>query len=66
MRLTARHPDWVLGLAYETWWNRLAPPALHSWTAGKPLHLVAPVCPTGDCAPKGLACYGLLCTAPWT
>jgi hypothetical protein len=56
MRLAARHPDWVLGLADETWWSRLAPPALHSWTAGKPLHLVAPVCPTADCAPKALAC----------
>jgi DDE superfamily endonuclease len=62
MRLAAQHPDWVLGFADETWWSRLAQPALHSWTADQPLRLVEPVCPKGDRAPKALACYGLLRT----
>jgi hypothetical protein len=52
----------VLGFADETWWSRLAQPALHRWTAGPPLRLVEQVCPTGDRAPKALACYGLLRT----
>jgi hypothetical protein len=62
IRLAAQHPDWVLGFADETWWSRLAQPALHSWTAGTPLHLVEQVLPHGDPDPKALACYGLLRT----
>jgi hypothetical protein len=52
----------VLGFLDETWWSRLAQPALHSWTEGKPLRLMAQVPPKGDPAPKALACYGLLRT----
>jgi hypothetical protein len=52
----------VLGFADKTWWSRLAHPALHPWTAGKPLRLVAQVRPQGDPDPKALACYGLLRT----
>jgi hypothetical protein len=62
MRLAAQHPAWVLGFADETWWSRLAQPALHSWSADKPLRLVEQVWPKGDRAPKALACYGLLRT----
>jgi hypothetical protein len=62
MRLAAEHPDWVLGFADETWWSRLAQPALHSWTEGKPLRLVEQGPPKGDPDPKALACYGLLRT----
>jgi DDE superfamily endonuclease len=50
----------VLGFADETWWSRLAQPALHSWTAGTPLRLIEQDCPKGDPDPKALACYGLL------
>ena len=49
-----------MGFADETWWSRLAQPALHSWTAGQPLRLVEQVCPKGDPDPKALCCYGLL------
>jgi hypothetical protein len=62
MHLAARHPKWVLGFADETWWSRLAHPALHSWTAGEPLRLVEQVLPKGDAEPKALCCYGLLRT----
>jgi DDE superfamily endonuclease len=50
----------VLGFADETWWSRLAQPALHRWTAGQPLRLVEQVVPKRDRTPKALACYGLL------
>lgn len=59
MRLAAQHPDGVLGFADERWWSRLAPPALHSWTEGKPLQLVEQVRPKGDVEPKAWCCYGL-------
>jgi hypothetical protein len=60
MRLPAQHADWGLGFADETWWSRLAQPALPSWIAGQPLRLVAQSGPKGDHAPNALACYGLL------
>jgi DDE superfamily endonuclease len=62
IRLAAQHPDWVLGFADETWWSRLAQPALSSWTDGAPLRLIEQDCPRGDPDPKALACYGLLRT----
>jgi hypothetical protein len=62
MRLAARHPDWVLGFADETWWSRLAQPALHTWAMGEPLRLVEQMSPKGDPDPKALCCYGLLRT----
>lgn len=62
MRLASHQADWVLGFGDETWWSRLAQPALHSWTAGKPLRLVEQAPPRGDPDPKALACYGLLRT----
>jgi hypothetical protein len=60
MRLAAQHPDWRVGFADETWWRRLAQPALQSWTTGQPLRPVEQVCPKGDPDPKALCCYGLL------
>jgi DDE superfamily endonuclease len=60
MGLAARHPDWVLGVADETWWSRLAQPARHTWTTGEPQRLVEQVPPTGDPDPKALCCYGRL------
>jgi hypothetical protein len=62
MHLAAQQADWVLGFADETWWSRLAQPALHSWTAGKPLRLVEQMLPRGDPDPRAFACYGLLRT----
>jgi hypothetical protein len=51
----------VLGFQDETWWSRLAVPAMHAWTAeGHPLRLVEQTVPRGDTDPKALSCYGLL------
>jgi DDE superfamily endonuclease len=62
MPLAAQHADWVLGFADETWWSRVTQPALHRWTAGKPLRLVEQAAPQGDPDPKALARDGLLRT----
>src|SRR5262249_27327239 len=41
IRLSAHSPDWVLGFQDETWWSRLARPALHAWAEDdRPLRLV--------------------------
>jgi hypothetical protein len=61
IRLAAAHPDWVLGFQDETWWSRLALPAMHAWTSeDRALRLVEPTVPKGDPDPKALSCYGLL------
>ena len=49
-----------MGYEDETWWSRVARPALHGWTDGDPLRLVAQAVATADPDPKALACYGLL------
>lgn len=49
-----------MGYEDETWWSRLARPALHAWTEGEPLRLVEQTVAKGDPDPKALACYGLL------
>jgi transposase len=58
--LAARHPNWVLGFVDETWWSRLARPALHAWTSEPALRLLEHVLPKADPDPKALCCYGLL------
>ena len=50
----------MLGYLDETWWSRLALPALHAWTAGGPLRLVERDAGRSDLDPKALSCYGLL------
>jgi DDE superfamily endonuclease len=59
MQLAAQHPDWVLGVAGETWWSRVAHPPLHAWTDPRPLRLVGHVGAKGDPDPKALGCYGV-------
>lgn len=49
-----------MGFEDETWWSRLAHPALHTWTDGIPLRLVGQAVAKDDPDPKALACYGLL------
>lgn len=50
-----------MGFEDETWWSRLARPALHAWAEdGHPLHLVEQSVAKEDPDPKALACYGLL------
>ncbi len=60
--MASQHADWVLGLADETWWSRLAQPQVHTWRdeADGPLRLVEQAVPKGDPDPKALACYGML------
>jgi DDE superfamily endonuclease len=61
IRWAAAHPDWVLGCADETWWSRLARPALSTWAeADRPLRLVEQTVATPDPDPRALACYGLV------
>ena len=60
IRLAQSHRDWVLGYQDETWWSRLAQPALHTWTPDEPLRLVERTADKSDPDPKALACYGLL------
>ncbi len=61
IRLAASHPEWVLGYQDETWWSRLALPAMHAWEEeGRPLRLVERVVPKTDTDPKAPSCYGLL------
>jgi DDE superfamily endonuclease len=50
-----------VGFEDETWWSRLAQPALHAWApAHQPLHLVEQTVAATDPDPTALACYGLL------
>jgi hypothetical protein len=63
IRLAQTHPRWVLGFGDETWWSRLAQPAMHTWTeSDRPLRLVEQTVAKSDPDPKALACYGLLRT----
>ena len=60
IRLAEGPPEWVVGFLDETWFSRLARPALHSWSeAGEPLHLVEQSVAKDDPDPKAICCYGL-------
>src|ERR687884_121239 len=37
--LARSRPGWAFGFADEVWFSRLAQPALHAWTSGRPLRL---------------------------
>ncbi|HYN64606.1 MAG TPA: transposase, partial [Candidatus Limnocylindrales bacterium] len=50
----------MLGYQDETWWSRLARPAMHTWADDDPLRLRQLEADKGDPDPKALACYGLL------
>jgi transposase len=61
IRLAQTHPEWALGYEDETWWSRLAQPALHAWSEPDEfLRLVEQTVASPDPDPKALACYGLL------
>ena len=61
IRLATNHPQWALGFEDETWWSRVAQPALHAWTpAQQPLRFLEQTVPSTDPDPKAVACYGLL------
>jgi hypothetical protein len=64
IRWAQQHPEWVLGFQDETWWSRLAQPALHAWAGAEtPLHLQELIPLKEDPDRKALACYGLLIRA---
>jgi hypothetical protein len=54
--LARAHPDWVLGYLDETWWSRLAQPALHAWAGDAPWRLQERSADKADPDPKALAC----------
>jgi len=59
-RWAQAHPAWASGFGDETWWSRLARPALSAWAEpDRPLRLVEQTAAAGDPDPKALACYGL-------
>jgi hypothetical protein len=59
--LAESHQEWVLGYQDETWWSRLAIPAMRAWTAdGRPLRLAKQTVSKTDTDPKAQSCYGLL------
>jgi DDE superfamily endonuclease len=64
MALAAQRPDWAVGFADETWWSRVAHPALHTWAEEEPLRMLEQARPKDDPDPKALACYGLLVRRP--
>jgi DDE superfamily endonuclease len=62
IRLSEGRPQWVVGFLDETWWSRLARPALKSWSdAGEPLRLIEQSVEKDDPseATKAISCYGL-------
>jgi transposase len=59
--MAASHPEWAFGYEDETWWSRLAHPALSAWAPDdKPLRLVEQSVAKDDVDPKTLAAYGFL------
>jgi hypothetical protein len=49
--------EWVVGLLDESWFSRLARPALHSWSeAGEPLRLIEQSVAKDDPDPKAISC----------
>jgi hypothetical protein len=60
LRLSAQHPEWVLGFEDEVWWSRVAQPLLHVWTASPPMKVQLLTSDTSDPDPDAIACYGFL------
>jgi hypothetical protein len=60
IRLAEGRPAWVVGFLDETWFSRLARPALNSWSdAGEPLRLIEQSVAKDDPDPKAISSYGL-------
>jgi hypothetical protein len=60
--LAEGRPEWVVGFLEESWFSRLARPALKSWSdAGEPLRLIEQSLAKDDPseATKAISCYGL-------
>jgi hypothetical protein len=60
--LAEGHLGWVVGFLDETWFSRLARPALNSWSdTGEPMRLLEQSVAKDDLDPKAISCYGLYC-----
>lgn len=60
MAVAESDPEWATGFEDETWWSRVALPALSSWAQeGKPLRLIQQSVAKEDPDPKAISCYGL-------
>ena len=60
IRLAEGRSEWVVGFLDESWFSRLARPALHSWSeAGELLRLIEQSVAKDDPDPKAISCYGL-------
>jgi hypothetical protein len=56
IELAEGRSEWVVGFLDETWWSRLARPALHSWSdAGVPLRLIEQSIAKDDPDPKAIS-----------
>lgn len=53
----------MVGYEDETWWSRVARPALHAWNEAGAPRLATLAVPADDPDPKAAACYGLLVRA---
>jgi hypothetical protein len=64
IRWATTPPQWARGFADETWWSRVAQPALPAWTpAQPPLRFLEHSVPSPAPDPQAVACYGLLVQA---
>jgi DDE superfamily endonuclease len=60
MAVAESDPEWATGFEDETWWSRVALPALSSFCEqGKPLRLIQQSVAKDDPDPKAISCYGL-------
>jgi hypothetical protein len=57
--LARGRPRWAFGFQDEVWFSRLAQPALHAWTSGRPLRLGLQAAGRDDPEAEALAGYGL-------
>jgi transposase len=58
LRLSAKHPEWVVGFEDEVWWSRVARPVLHNWTDGPAMKVRVLGQEKSDPDPVAIACYG--------
>ena len=60
MEIAAKNPEWATGFEDESWWSRVALPALSAWSEdGKPFCLIQPAVAKDAPEPKAVSCYGL-------
>lgn len=58
LRLSAKHPEWVVGFEDEVWWSRVARPVMRNWTDGPAMKVRVLGKEKSDPDPVAIACYG--------